>query len=155
MKSFKTGSLLVALAVAGLTSATPALAALGGDVSSVDADRISLKGALTSFSTVKGYGVHEITTPAGVHVREYLTSDGKVFAVSWHGPFIPDLQQMLGAYYARYAQAASAPHVGGHRHLRIEQPGLVVESNGRMRAFYGRAWDPALLPQNFTPADIR
>ncbi len=155
MKSFKRGSLLAALGVAALALASPALAALGGDVSSIDADRVSLKGAVTAFSTVKGYGVHEITTASGVHVHEYLTADGKVFAVSWQGPFIPDLKQMLGAYYARYAEAASGPHVGGHRHLRIEQPGLVVESNGRMRAFYGRAWDPALLPENLTPADIR
>lgn len=154
MKTLKTGSLVVALAAVGFAAASPALAGLGGDVSSIDADRISLKGALTAFSTVKGYAVHEITTAAGVHVREYLTADGKVFAVSWHGPFIPDLKPMLGSYYGRYAQAASAPHAGRHRHLRIEQPGLVVESNGRMRAFYGRAWDPALLPANFSAADI-
>jgi uncharacterized protein DUF2844 len=140
--------------VAGLAAAAPALAALGGDVTSIDADRVSMKGALTAFSTVKGYAVHELTTAAGVHVREYLTADGKVFAVSWQGPFIPDLKQMLGTYYARYAQAASSQHEGGHRHLRVAQPGLVVESNGRMRAFYGRAWDPALLPANFTVADI-
>lgn len=155
MKSFDKGSRVAAVGVAALALASPALAALGGDVSSIDADRVSLRGALASFSTVKGYGVHEITTASGVHVREYLTADGKVFAVSWRGPFIPDLKQMLGAYYPRYAAAAAAPHVGGHRHLRIEQPGLVVESNGRMRAFYGRAWDPALLPENFTAADIR
>lgn len=155
VKSFNRGSLLAALGVAALASASPAFAALGGDVTSIDADRVSMKGALAAFRTVKGYAVHEITTPSGVHVDEYVTADGKVFAVSWQGPFIPDLRQMLGAYYARYAQAASAAHTGGHRHLRIEQPGLVVESNGRMRAFYGRAWDPALLPQNFTAADIR
>ena len=154
MKAVKTGFSVVALAVAGLAIASPALAALGGDISSIDADRISLQGALTAFSTVRGYAVHEITTASGVHVREYLTSDAKVFAVSWQGPFIPDLKQMLGTYYTRYAQAVSAPHVGGHRHLKVEQPGLVVESNGRMRAFYGRAWDPALLPPNITPADI-
>jgi hypothetical protein len=154
VKAFKAG-FLVALAVAGLTAGSPALAALGGDISSIDADRISLKGALTAFNSIKGYAVHEITTPAGVHVHEYLTSDGKVFAVSWQGPFIPDLRQMLGAYYSRYAEAASSPHEGGRRHFRVAQPGLVVESNGRMRAFYGRAWDPGLLPSNFTPADIR
>lgn len=154
MKSFNTASLLAALGTALLLSASPAMAALGGDVSSVEADRVSLKGALTGFSAVHGYGVHELTTASGVHVREYL-ADGKVFAVSWHGPVIPDLRQMLGAYYASFAQAASAPHVGGHRHLKIEQPGLVVESNGRMRAFYGRAWDPALLPASFSVADIR
>ena len=155
VKTLKAGFLVMVLAVAGLSAAPAARAALGADISSIDADRISMKGALTGFSTVKGYAVHEITTAAGVHVREYLTSDGKVFAVSWQGPFIPDLRQMLGTYYASYAQAASAPHVGGHRHLRIERPGLVVESNGRMRAFYGRAWDPALLPPNFIAADIR
>jgi hypothetical protein len=155
VKAFKAGLAVVILAVAGLSAGPPVWAALGGDVSSIDADRASMKGALTAFSTVKGYAVHELTTPAGVHVREYLTSGGKVFAVSWQGPFIPDLKQMLGAYYARYAEAASSQHEGGHRHFRIAQPGLVVESNGRMRAFYGRAWDPALLPQNFTPADIR
>jgi len=154
VNALKTGSLMVALTVTGLAAGSPALAALGGDVSSIEADRISLKGALTAFSTVRGYAVHEITTGAGVHVSEYLTSDGKVFAVSWHGPFIPDLRQMLGPYYAHYAQTASAQHAGGHRHLRIERPELVVESNGRMRAFYGRAWDPALLPPNFTAADI-
>jgi len=154
VKTFKAGFLMVALAVAGLAAASPALAALGGDITSIDADRVSMKGALTAFRTVKGYAVHELTTAAGVHVREYLTADGKVFAVSWQGPFIPDLKQMLGAYYSRYAQAASSQHAGGRRHLRIAQPGLVVESNGRMRAFYGRAWDPALLPANFTAADI-
>jgi len=153
VKAFKTG-ILATLAVAGLSAACPALAALAGDISSIDADRVSMKGAFTAFSTVKGYAVHELTTAAGTRVREYLTADGKVFAVSWQGPFIPDLRQMLGAYYGRYTQALSVPHGGARRHLRIEQPGLVVESNGRMRAFYGRAWDPALLPPNFTAADI-
>jgi len=154
VKPFCRAFLLTPLAAAALASASPAMAALGGDVSTVEADRVALRGALTAFSAVHGYGVHEMTTASGVHVREYL-AEGKVFAVSWHGPVIPDLRQMLGAYYASYAQAASAPHAGGHRHLKIEQPGLVVESNGRMRAFYGRAWDPALLPANFSAADIR
>ncbi len=154
VKSLKTGLLTAALAAAALGPTGPARAALGGDASSIDADRVSIKGALTAFRTVKGFAVHEITTPAGVHVQEYV-ADGKVFAVSWQGPVQPDLRQMLGAYYAGFAQAAATPHPGNHRHLRIEQPGLVVESNGRMRAFYGRAWDPALLPKNFSVADIR
>ncbi|HEY2274548.1 MAG TPA: DUF2844 domain-containing protein [Steroidobacteraceae bacterium] len=147
-------TLLFALMAAALGSAAPSMAALGGDVSSVEADRASLKGALTGFRSGQSYGVHELTTASGVHIHEYVAG-GKVFAVSWQGPVIPDLRQVLGAYYATYAQAAAAPHAGGHRHLRVEQPGLVVESNGRMRAFYGRAWDPALLPANFSVADIR
>jgi hypothetical protein len=148
-------ALVLTLMAASLGAAAPARAALGGDVSSVEADRASLKGALTGFRTVQGgYGVHELTTASGVHLREYVAG-GKVFAVSWQGPVIPDLRQVLGTYYAVYAQAAAAPHAGGHRHLRVEQPGLVVESNGHMRAFYGRAWDPALLPANFSVANIR
>ncbi len=153
VKSLKR-ALGLALMAATLGCASPAMAALGGDVSSVEADRASLKGALTGFRTVQGYGVHELTTASGVHIREYVAG-GKVFAVSWQGPVIPDLRPVLGTYYASFAQAAAAPHAGGHRHLKIEQPGLVVESNGRMRAFYGRAWDPALLPANFSVADIR
>jgi len=139
--------------VVALTAAAPAFAALGGDATSVQADLARMKGALRITSTA-GVTVHEITTSYGTVVREYLTPADKVFAVSWHGPVIPDLRQMLGGYYGQYEQAASAPHLGGHRHLAIEQPGLVVQSSGRMRAFYGRAWAPDLLPQNFSVSAI-
>ncbi|MGH8266261.1 MAG: DUF2844 domain-containing protein [Steroidobacteraceae bacterium] len=137
-----------------LAAAAPARAALGGDASSVEADRVSMKGEVRS-SSVSGFEVREITTAAGTRVREYLSPGGKVFALAWQGPVLPDLRQMLGAYYARYAQAVSGPHPrGGHRHLSIEQPGLVVQVSGRMRAFSGRAWDPGLLPPNFSVNDI-
>jgi len=139
--------------VVAATVAAPALAALGGDATSVEADRARMKGALRIASSA-GFTVHEITTADGTVVREYLSPADKVFAVSWRGPVNPDLRQMLGNYYAQYEQAASAPHVGGHRHLAIEQPGLVVQSSGRMRAFFGRAWAPDLLPQNFSVSDI-
>ena len=147
-------ALLLTLMASLLGCAGPAMAALGGDTSSVEADRALFNGALTGFSTVGAYGVHELTTSSGVHIREYVAGS-KVFAVSWQGPVIPDLRQLLGAYYATYAHAAAAPHAGSHRHLKVEQPGLVVESTGHMRAFFGRAWDPALLPASFTVADIR
>jgi hypothetical protein len=141
-------SILVAVTVAA-----PAFAALGGDATSVQADLVKIKGALRITSSAR-FTVHEITTSYGTVVREYVSPGDKVFAVSWRGPVNPDLRQMLGNYYARYEQAASAPHLGGHRHLAIEQPGLVVQSSGRMRAFFGRAWAPDLLPQNFSVSDI-
>jgi hypothetical protein len=146
---------LLALALGCLALAPPpAGASLGAGPGSVEADRAALNGQL-AVSSAGGYEVREITTPAGVHIREYLTAAGTVFALSWQGPVRPDLRQTLGGYYARYARAVAAPHVGGHRHLAVEQPGLVVESNGRMRAFYGRAWDPLLLPAHFSVADLR
>ena len=139
--------------VVALTAAAPALAALGGDATSVQSDLVRMKGALRIRSSA-GFTVHEITTSYGTVVREYLTPADKVFAISWRGPVIPDLRQMLSSYYGQYEQAASAPHLGGHRHLAIERPGLVVQSGGRMRAFYGRAWAPDLLPQNFSVSAI-
>jgi hypothetical protein len=141
-------SLVVALSVAA-----PAFAALGADATSVQSDLVRMKGTLRMTSTA-GYTVHEITTPAGTVVREYVSPSDKVFAVSWRGPLRPDLRQMLGSYFGQFQQAASTPHPGGHRHLAIEQPGLVVQSSGHMRAFVGRAWAPDLLPQNFSVSDI-
>ena len=141
-------SILVAVTVAA-----PAFAALGGDATSVQADLVRMKGALRTTSSA-AFTVHEITTSSGTVVREYLSPGDKVFAVSWRGPVIPDLRQMLGTYYGLYEQAASTPHVGSHRHFAIQQPGLVVQSSGRMRAFSGRAWAPGLLPQNFSANDI-
>ena len=154
MRIPKTRLRLPALVLSSLALAQPAAASLGADSGSVEADRAVLNGQL-AVSRTGGYEVREITTPAAVHIREYLTAGGTVFAFTWQGPVRPDLRQMLGSYYARYAQAAAAPHAGGHRHLTVRQPGLVVESSGRMRAFYGRAWDPALLPSNFPIADLR
>jgi hypothetical protein len=140
-------SILVAVTVAA-----PAFAALGGDATSVQTDLVRMKGALRITSSA-AFTVHEIATSNGTVVREYLSLDGKVFAVSWRGPGIPDLRQMLGNYYAQYEQAASAPQNSHHR-LMIERPGLVVQSSGHMRAFFGRAWAPDLLPQNFSVSDI-
>jgi hypothetical protein len=87
-------------------------------------------------------------------VREYVSAAGQVFAVSWRGPLLPDLKQTLGSYFQQYQSAAGVPHVG-HRHLSIEQPELVVHSNGHMRAFYGHAYLPGLVPANFSLADIK
>jgi hypothetical protein len=147
-----TGTALCSFVVAA-SLAPPAFAGLGADSTSVQTDLARMKGSLRVTSTA-AFSVHEITSSSGTVVREYVSPDDKVFAVSWHGPFIPDLRQVLAGYYAQYVQAASAPHAGGHRHLTITQPGLVVESNGRLRAFYGRAWAPALLPQNFSVSSI-
>jgi Protein of unknown function (DUF2844) len=146
-----TRTLLCSLMIAALPCAS-ALAGLGGDAASVEADRASLKGELrvTSADT---YAVHEITTATGMTVHEYLSPQGKVFAVSWRGPGIPDLRQMLGSYYGSFEQAASTPHYN-HHHLNIQTPQVVVQSSGHTRAFFGRAWAPSLLPQNFSPNDI-
>ena len=142
------GSILI-----GAGACAPALAALGGDATSVEADRVRVAGEL-HVTPVADYAVHEIRTPSGLVIHEYLSASGKVFAVSWRGDGIPDLRQMLGGYYGQFAQATSAPHYN-HHHLAVRTTDVVVESSGRTRAFFGRAWAPALLPQNFLVHDIR
>jgi hypothetical protein len=144
---------LVAGVLVSQTACLPAMAALGGDATTVEADRARMKGQVRVTSAAS-YTVHEITTGTNTVVREYVSPAGKVFAVSWHGPTLPDLQQTLGSYYDDYQIAATTPH-SGHRHLSIDRSDLVVHSNGRMRAFYGQAYVPALLPANFTIADIQ
>jgi hypothetical protein len=39
--------------------------------------------------------------------------------------------------------------------MNVEVPGLIVHSSGHMRAFYGRAWAPDLVPQNVSTDDIK
>ena len=144
-------ALLGTLAAACVSA--PALAVLGGDATSVEADRASLKGATRVTPGVE-YSVHEIQTPSGMVINEYVSSQGKVFAVTWRGPGLPDLPQLLGGYSAELAQAVTHPHYN-HHHLNIEAPNVVMQSGGHLRTRYGRAWVPALLPENFSLKDVR
>ncbi|GAC1453885.1 MAG: hypothetical protein PVSMB6_08900 [Steroidobacteraceae bacterium] len=146
-----TTRLRIALALTALATA-PAFGALGGDVATVESDRARLQG-VTRVTAVAGVTVHEIQTPAGLLVREYATA-GKVFAVSWRGPGIPDLNQLLGTYSAAFQQASPAAAHNRH-HLAAQTPEVVVESHGQLRTFFGRAWAPALLPTNFDTAAIK
>jgi hypothetical protein len=131
----------------------PAFATLGEDATTVENDRVQMKAQLRT-TAVAGYTVHEIQDSAGTTVREYIGPTGKVFAIAWNGPLLPNFQQTLGKYFAEYNSNANAPRVG-RRHLSIQGADLVVHSNGRMRAFYGTAYVPSLLPTNFSVDDIK
>jgi hypothetical protein len=145
--------LVASIALVMLALPFSALATLGEDSTSTEVDRASMKATLRMLPNVK-YTVHEIQTPSGTTVREYVSSAGTVFAVAWQGPVMPDLRQALGSYFDRYTEAAGRKHAG-HRHLAIREPDLVVQSNGHMRAFSGRAYLPRLLPQGVTVEEIR
>jgi hypothetical protein len=131
-----------------LTLPLPALAALGGDVSSVQQDKAQMKGTLKTTEN-DAYTVHEITAAGNTIVKEYVSSAGKVFAITWHGQFIPNMQQLLGTYFDQYAQASKEQresHPGRHP-LNIQQPGLVFQNGGHMRSYVGRAYVPDMVPQ--------
>lgn len=138
-------------------SALPALAALGDNVSSVSADRIHMHAQLKGVTSSPGFTVQEIDAPSGTVVREYISPNGTVFAVSWTGPSKPDLRQIFGSYFEQYLSAAKSKRRGAaaRRHFEVRQADLIVQSSGRMRAFHGRAYVPSLLPSGVTPDDIR
>jgi hypothetical protein len=138
----------ISLALLLLTLPLPALAALGGDVASVHQDQAHMKATLKS-TQAGGYTVHEIKSSTGTVVKEYVSPAGKVFAITWHSPFIPDMQQLLGTYFDQFAQAAKTQresHVG-HRPLNIQEPGLVFQNGGHPRGYFGRAYVPGMVPQ--------
>jgi Protein of unknown function (DUF2844) len=135
----------------------PAFAALGGDVASVRTDQAHMRAALVRITGAGAYSVHEIQTPYGTLVREYVSTTGTVFAVAWQGPWQPDLRQVLGTYFDHYIQSAQAVRSRrrGRGSLLIQEPGLVVQQAGHPRAFVGSAYDPQLLPQGFDARTIR
>src|SRR5262249_22573807 len=71
-------------------------ATLGSDVESGGADRVKMQGALLGISRGDRFDVHQMQSANGTTVREYVSTTGQVFAVSWEGPWMPDLRQMLG-----------------------------------------------------------
>ncbi len=155
--SMRTGGFgaLIGFTALAFTS-LPALAGLGGNISSVEADRASMKAEMRATAPAVGYSVQEMRLPSGTVVNEYLSPTGTVFAVSWFGPTKPDLAQTLGSYFQQVAAAGQQiAHTSSmRRHFEIKQADLVFESGGRMRAFYGRAYVPSLLPPNVGAADI-
>jgi Protein of unknown function (DUF2844) len=136
-----------------------ASAALGGDVTSVEADQQKMN-AMRAVHANEKYLVHEITTPYGTVVREYVSPDGRVFGVAWRGAFLPDFQQILGDYYGKYLQGArdaraAQPRRSPNASLTVEQPELVMHSGGHMRAYAGHAYVPGMIPQGVDAKEIR
>lgn len=127
--------------------------ALGENVSSVETDASTMRGTVQSME-VGPYRVQEIRAPYGNVVREYVSPSGRVFGVAWQGPFLPDLQELLGSYFEQYMKP-SEEESGARGPLVIQAPGFVLQSGGHMRAFLGRAYVPDLLPSGVEPADIK
>jgi hypothetical protein len=141
-------SLLFASAVPSLSWAT-----LGDSVSSVASDSQTLE-ASARLDARATYTVHELQTPTGTVIREFVAPSGVVFAVAWRGPFKPSMALLLGKYFGDYAHAPRRPGSSRSR-LIIEQPNLVVHAAGRMRSFAGIAFVPQLLPVNVAEVDLQ
>ncbi len=144
----------VVLMAMALLASNLASAALGGSASTADADRNGMKIQRRMLPAQPRYTVQESRLPSGTVVREYVSPSGRVFAVAWEGPQMPDLEEILGEHYSAYRAAAREKRRGpGRRNL--EAGDLVVQSGGHMRAFAGRAWLRQLMPEGVRPDEIR
>jgi hypothetical protein len=153
--SIRLKMLAMAAGLAIAATAMPAWGSLGGDAASIQADQLHMQGSRTMKAT-ESYTMHEIQAANGTVVREYLSAEGKVFAIAWHGPWIPDMHQLLGSYFDQYAQANQAQRGARMRRgpILINQPGLVVQIGGHPRAFTGRAYVPEMLPSGVGAGNI-
>jgi hypothetical protein len=157
---------LCRLALWGLalsTSASQAFAALGQAPSASVATTLpqaqtssSKKMAFAAVAASGLYTVHENLLDSGTSVREFTTPAGVVFAVAWRGPVLPDLSELLGNYFAAFKLQIDQARVAGGRGapVSIQSADLVVQSNGRMRRFFGHAYAPTLIPTGVDINDL-
>ena len=134
----------------------PVWAGLGQPAGTVEHDRVMMKGQRQSRSGL-GYSIETITV-AGMHIKEYVSPDGIVFAVVWNGTGVPDLRLLFGEYFDEYRSALTesrrrTPRVRAPFRMKSER--LVVERAGHSRALWGRAYLPAKLPTGIGPEDIQ
>ena len=144
-------SLIVTLLILALP--TLSWAALGGDESSVQADQAQM-GASVRITRTATHAVHELQAPGGQVIREYVSPSGIVFGVVWQGASKPDLKQLLGDHFEEVQQALQRRGVR-RGPVVINEPGVVFEMGGHMRAFAGRAYLPQLLPSGVQADAIR
>ena len=145
-----------AVAFAMLPAST--FASLGGNVGTVEADRVQMKAAQLRIIRTSAYSFHELQSPTGVTVREYYGTYGTVFGVAWQGPWPPDMRQLLGSYFERFQRANEARRTATRRArgvLVVNDGSLVVQISGHARSFSGFAYAPGLLPQGVQPTVIR
>jgi hypothetical protein len=101
------------------------------------------------------YTVHELQLPSGTVVREYVNTDGRVFAVAWRGSRLPDLKQIFGEDNLQAFLSAPPEQHTRHKSREVREPGLVARSSGSGRFFTGFAYIPTLTPHTVREEELR
>lgn len=145
--------IFLAVFVVLLLGSTPGWAVLGEYENSVNSDQQRMHAQVRQVARA-GYTVKELSAANGKVVKEYVSPAGMVFGVSWQGPTMPDLRQLMGSYFGQVQQAAqSRKHRGGP--LLIKTKNLVLVSGGHMRWHTGFAYAPNLVPANVSPEVVQ
>ena len=155
----------LALAVA-VSGAPPVFAELGGAPTLSPTQRVAVEsrkaatpttGSATT-TTSTSWSIRELTLPDGLVEREYLTSDGTVFAVAWRGSHRPELSVLLGTLYATQMSrdARELRRQGRGAHGSTSQIGetFAVQASTHQRSSVGVAWLPRMLPPGTDPSTL-
>jgi hypothetical protein len=142
----------ISIIVMALVAAPPCWAVLGGPPS---LSGPAVQSSAASTGSGASYTDLQSQLPNGIVAHEYASASGTVFAVSWSGPFPPDLKALLGPWFDTYTEQAALRKDSGRSHMAVRDADLVVVSTGRMGAFQGRAWLVSLLPKGFNPEEMR
>ena len=130
--------------------ACPAFAALGEHESTICAESVRMH-AQRAVSAKPAYSITDLRTGDGSKVRQYISENGMVFAVSWNTLYKPDLSTLLGVTYSAYVAAAhnAAKRQGIQRNFRHESLDVVVQSTSHLNIFSGFAFRLSMLPKGF------
>jgi hypothetical protein len=149
-------SSLMKILVALMLSACSGTVLAGLGSSAVALEPGVLSASSTLMSTVSStYTKLQKTLESGTQVHEYVNAGGTVFAVSWSGPYMPDLKGLLGAHFQALLDNARKQPGAARSQVDVQQDDVVIFSGGRVGAFEGKAWIPALLPAGFSTSDIK
>ncbi|MFZ0960907.1 MAG: DUF2844 domain-containing protein [Terriglobia bacterium] len=133
----------------------PAWAVLGQYESSVSVDQQDMKSE-DRVQDLQAYKVHELTSANGTTVREYVSPIGLVFGIAWQGPFMPNMEQLLGSYVTNLQTASKSQTQVRHlRGLIVRTNDFVFASGGHMRFWKGSAFVPNLVPRNVSVEVVR
>jgi len=100
------------------------------------------------------FDLHEITAPSGTLVHEYVTRQGRVFAVTWQGPLLPTCTSCLETTTSasrRPPRGVCVPHAPAGQHHGCRSGGAVKRANA---LFSWMAYIPSLLPGGVSAADL-
>ncbi len=153
-------TLAFALAVLGAGVTPISAQAVLGEVFVAPATARAQAAALPRRALPMGVQMVERPSGDGGSIREYVSPQGLVFAVTWHTRFKPRFDTLLGRYHPRYAAAASAARArpgrpGIQRQATLQADDVTVQSSGFLNAFAGRAWVPSLVPTGFDMSSLR
>ena len=143
-------ALLVTLALAPAFS----YGALGRQAESTDVDQKMLQ-ARKAIRPGAEFTVHELTLPSGTVVREFVGPDGRVFAIAWRGPTLPDLKQIFGDDNLQTFLSSPPAQRSPRKSRTVRSQDLVVHSTGSARFFTGFAFIPSMMPRSVREEDIR